>query len=80
LSDLSDRFLNAIAELEAVADGVTADDAREQFDQTTLQAFWRDWPHISSWAGGLWRKLNDELEPGAKPAAEGDEIGGEGGG
>ncbi len=80
MSDLSDRFLNAISELEAVADHITADDAHDGFDQPTLQQFWRDWPHISSWAGGLWRKLNDDLEPAAKPVSDGDEIGGEGGG
>ena len=80
MSDLSERFVNAIVELEGVADAVSADDAREQFDAPTLQAFWRDWPHISSWAGALWRKLNDEIDVAAKPATDEDEIGGEGGG
>lgn len=80
MADLSHRFTEAIAELEAVADSVTADDARTSFDAATLQVFWRDWPHISSWAGGLWRRLNEELAaPAMPPQTELDEVGGEGG-
>ena len=81
MSDLSDRFLDAITELEAVSDGATADEARAGFDAPTLQVFWRDWPHISSWAGALWLKINEDIEQPAKPAGDSDhdEVGGEGG-
>lgn len=81
MEDPSVRFTQAISELESVADSVTADEARRTFDAATLQVFWRDWPHISSWAGALWRKLNEELAAPATPPRDPDldEVGGEGG-
>ncbi len=55
------------------------DGALEELDETTLQMFWRDWPHIASWAGGLWRRLNQELAEPATPAAAGEvDTGGSG--
>lgn len=82
MSEQTERFLEAIAELRTVADDVTAEDAATTFDPATLQVFWRDWPHISSWAGALWRRLNEELEVPARAPADPDldEVGGEGGG
>lgn len=79
MSDLSDRFLNAINELDAVADGLTADEACDQFDAATLQVFWRDWTRISSWAGSLWRQLSEDIEHAASPPQDGEDVGGEGG-
>jgi hypothetical protein len=72
VSEIEDRFVNAISELEAVADEVTAEDAAKTFDETTLQNFWRDWPHISTWAGALWRGLSEDLEAHAAPATDED--------
>ena len=72
MADTTDRFLDAIHELQAVADEVTPDDAVKTFDETTLQNFWREWPHISSWAGELWRKLSEDIEQHAAPATEED--------
>ena len=72
MADTTDRFLDAIHELQAVADDVTPEDAARTFDETTLQNFWRDWPHISSWAGALWRKLNEDVEQHAAPATDED--------
>jgi hypothetical protein len=72
VADTTDRFLDAIAQLEAVADEETPEDAARSFDETTLQSFWRDWPHMSSWAGALWRRLNEDLEHAAAPATEED--------
>jgi len=45
-----------------------------------LQAFWREWPHTSVWAGNLWRALNRDLEvpAGARDDREVDEVGGSG--
>ena len=82
MSDQSDRFLQAINELENIAEAVPPGEAHDHFDAPTLQLFWRQWPHISSWAGALWRKLNDDLEQPARAPQEEDldEIGGEGGG
>ena len=78
----SDRLLEAMTDLESVADEVTAADAAQTFDATTLQVFWRDWPRVSSWAGQLWRRLNEDLEQPGTPVqdADLDEVGGEGGG
>ena len=61
VEDISDRFLDAISRLEAVADAVSPHDAHRQLDETSMQVFWRTWPGISSWAGSLWRLLNEEL-------------------
>ena len=78
----SDRLLEAMTDLESVADEVTPEDAARTFDETTLQVFWRDWPRVSSWAGQLWRRLNEDLETPATPVRDFDldEVGGEGGG
>jgi hypothetical protein len=72
VADTTDRFSDAIAELQAVADEVTPDGAAAAFNETTLQNFWREWPHISGWAGSLWRKLNEDIEHAAAPATDGD--------
>ena len=80
VDDISDRFLDAIARLEAVADAVDPHDAYRQLDETSMQVFWRRWPGISSWAGSLWRLLNEELMDPAASAhhPEADELGGSG--
>jgi hypothetical protein len=81
VDDLSDRFLDAISRLEEVADAVTPHDAaHRQLDETSLQVFWRTWPGISSWAGSLWRLLNEELMDPAVPSHHPDshEVGGSG--
>ena len=70
MADPTDRFQDATKELLAVADEVTPDDAVRTFDDTTLQNFWRDWPHISAWAGALWLRLNEDVEHAAAPATE----------
>jgi hypothetical protein len=80
VDDLSDRFMEAIARFEEVADAVTPHDAHRQLDETSMQVFWRRWPGISSWAGSLWRLLNEELmDPAVSPNDSGsDEVGGSG--
>jgi hypothetical protein len=80
--DSSDRLLEAMTDLESVADEVTSEEAARTFDATTLQVFWRDWPRVSSWAGQLWRRLNEDLEIPGTPVRDVDldEVGGEGGG
>jgi hypothetical protein len=80
VEDISDRFLDAISRLEAVADAVTPHDAYRQLDETSMQVFWRTWPGISSWAGSLWRLLNEELMDPANSSTDldADEVGGSG--
>ena len=76
MADTSLQLLDAMEALNDVADGLTVDAALEELDETTLQVFWRDWPHIASWAGGLWRRLNQELDEAATPIGEYDDTGG----
>lgn len=73
MTDAAERFLQAIKTLDEVADEVKPDEARSSFDDATLQEFWRDWTHISSWAGSLWRLLSEDLETPAKPVRD-DEL------
>ena len=49
-------------------------------DPAVLQAFWREWPHTSVWAGNLWRTLNLDLEvpSEARTDRDVDEVGGSG--
>ncbi|MGH8991526.1 MAG: hypothetical protein ACRDZ7_08370 [Acidimicrobiia bacterium] len=78
MADTSLQLLDAMEALNNVADGLTVDAALEKLDETTLQVFWRDWPHIASWAGSLWRHLNQELAEAASPVGEYDDTGGGG--
>jgi hypothetical protein len=78
----SDRLLRAIETWEEATASATPDEAAATFDEPTLQVFWQRWPHVSSWAGALWRRLNEDLADAATPADASDhhEVGGEGGG
>lgn len=81
MEDASERLLHAIDECEQVAQAVTPDEAARRFDEATLQVFWQRWPHVSTWAGSLWRLLNADLAEPATPAEESGsiDVGGEGG-
>lgn len=68
----SDEFLEALERLDGIADEITVDEALDRFDTTTRQVFWKKWPHISGWAGGLWRKINEEVEAPARPVGDPD--------
>ncbi|HEY2304479.1 MAG TPA: hypothetical protein VGI05_01220 [Streptosporangiaceae bacterium] len=78
MDDVAGQFLDAIHRLEDVRDALTADHACAQFDETTLQLFWKKWPDLSAWAGSLWRMLSEELAGPASPHLDGelDEVGG----
>jgi hypothetical protein len=76
MADLAQQLLEAMEALDEVADGLTARDALDELDDATLQLFWRDWPRISSWAGSLWRHLNEELAEMASPAGGHVDTGG----
>jgi len=76
VADTSVQLLDAMEALNDVADALPVDVALEELDETTLQVFWRDWPHIASWAGTLWRHLNQELAEPASPVGEEDDTGG----
>ncbi len=77
MEEIADRFLDLIHELDDVTRGVSAQQACAEFDETTLQVFWKRWPHVSAWAGTLWSLLSAELaEPSSQHNdAELDEIG-----
>jgi hypothetical protein len=72
MDDIGARLLDALEGFEAVADTLTPDDAIKELDDAALQAFWRDWPNLSSWAGALWRRLNDDLAGPATPPTDPD--------
>jgi hypothetical protein len=80
VDDISDRFLDAISRFEEVADAATPHDAYRRLDETSMQVFWKTWPGLSSWAGSLWRLLNEEFMDQAVSADHSDsgEVGGSG--
>lgn len=80
MEDISERVEHALAELEGVADAATPEEAAERLDSATLQVFWQRWPRVSSWAGALWRRLDEDLAEPAAPLDESEhhDIGGEG--
>jgi hypothetical protein len=76
VEDVADRFLELIHELEDIANTVPARQALAEFDETTLQVFWKKWPHVSGWAGSLWTQLSAELAgPSTMQDPDIDEIG-----
>jgi hypothetical protein len=78
MDEAADQFLDLIHNLEDFRDAMTPERAHADFDQTTLQVFWKKWPSISAWAGSLWRLLSEELAEPATPYldTELDEVGG----
>jgi len=74
------RLLAVVDALDALARDQTPAEAAAEMDPAVLQAFWREWPHTSVWAGNLWRTLNLDLEVPAEARAdrEVDEVGGSG--
>jgi hypothetical protein len=80
VDNIGDRFLELIHDLEDIANSVTAQRALADFDETTLQVFWKKWPHLSAWSGRLWAMLSTELATASAQAvdAELDETGGSG--
>ena len=70
--EAAERLIQALGELESITSGVTPDEAARSLDDATLQVFWRDWPNIGSWAGALWRKLDQDLGGPAQPPKEPD--------
>ncbi|HEX9767044.1 MAG TPA: hypothetical protein VGA36_09795 [Nitriliruptorales bacterium] len=79
--DPAAQLLKALEALDDVGSRLTPDEAAAELDTASLQLFWRDWPHVSGWAGQLWRLLNSELEEASQPHDvddDLDEIGGSG--
>jgi hypothetical protein len=76
MEDIADKFLELIHELEDVTSSISAKRALADFDETTLQVFWKKWPHVSAWAGSLWSMLSAELSvPATQHDPDLDEIG-----
>ncbi len=80
MEEIAGRFLDLIHGFEEITDNVSVERAHAQFDETTLQVFWKQWPGVSAWAGTLWRMLSEELAGPASPHSdpELDEVGGSG--
>jgi len=78
MADAAQQLLEAMEAFDDVADSLTAHEAMEELDEATLQLFWRDWPRIQSWAGSLWRQLNEELAEMAAPSVVDGDTGGGG--
>jgi hypothetical protein len=80
MDEAAGEFLDLIHRFEEVRDAVTPERAHAEFDETTLQVFWKKWPGLSAWAGSLWRLLSEELAAPSTPYrdAELDEAGGSG--
>jgi hypothetical protein len=78
MDDAAGQFLDLIQGLEEFRDAITPQRAHAEFDETTLQVFWKKWPALSAWAGSLWMMLSEELaEPGTPHRdSELDEVGG----
>ena len=78
MDDRAEHFLALIHGLEEVRAGISPERAHAEFDETTLQVFWKKWPSLSAWAGSLWRMLSEELAEPATPHldADLDEVGG----
>ncbi len=74
------RLLAVVDALDALARDYSPAQAAAEMDPTVLQAFWREWPHTSVWAGNLWRTLNLDLEvpSEARTDRDVDEVGGSG--
>ena len=70
--DDAERFLDLIHQLEEIANAHTPEQAHAQFDETTLQVFWKRWPHVSAWSGSLWRMLSEELAVPSQPHRDHD--------
>ncbi|MBH98981.1 MAG: hypothetical protein CL467_00055 [Acidimicrobiaceae bacterium] len=74
------RLLGVIDALDALSRSGTPAEAAAEMDSAALQAFWREWPHASVWAGNLWRELNRDLAAPSESRVdrEVDEVGGSG--
>ena len=75
--DAAGQFLDLIHGLEEVRDAMTPERAHAEFDETTLQVFWKKWPSLSAWSGSLWRMLSEEMSGPSSPHTdpELDEVG-----
>jgi hypothetical protein len=69
---VADRVVSGRSDLDAVADEVTPEEARQAIDEATLEVFWRDWPEINAWARSLWQGLNEDLAGPATPPQDPD--------
>jgi hypothetical protein len=78
MDDAAGQFLDLIHSLEELRDAMSPEQAHAEFDETTLQIFWKKWPALSAWTGSLWRMLSEELAGPGSPHldTELDEVGG----
>lgn len=77
--ELEEQFHDAVAALEVVSHEIKPPDAWGEFDDLTLEEFWRAWPQIRGWGEWLWRLIEADRGEKAAPEAEDspyEEIGG----
>lgn len=79
MDDGSEEFLDIFEDLADLIASVPAQRALAEFDQTTLQVFWKKWPQVSAWAGWLWSQLSAELAVSGQQADPDFDETGEGG-
>ncbi|HEX9121762.1 MAG TPA: hypothetical protein VF984_00145 [Actinomycetota bacterium] len=81
VEDASEALLSALDAWESAVELATPDEAVGTFDDASLQVFWQRWPHVSTWGGAVWRRLNEDLADAATPLEESEDhdVGGEGG-
>jgi hypothetical protein len=77
-TETGDRLLALLGELDAITREVPAEEASRLLDAATLEVFWRDWPHVRTWAETVWQRLGQDLAVPAQPVddPELDEVGG----
>jgi hypothetical protein len=68
VDDSGEEFLAIIEDLADLIASLPAQRALAEFDDTTLQVFWKKWPQVSAWAGWLWSQLSAELASAAQQA------------
>jgi hypothetical protein len=80
VDDGAEEFLAIIEDLADLTGSMPAQRALAEFDETTLQVFWKKWPQVSAWAGWLWSQLSAELAAASAQHVDPDtdEIGGGG--
>ena len=77
MDDAAGQFLDLIHSLEEVRDAMTPERAHAEFDETTLQIFWKKWPGLSAWRLAVADALRGTGGPGSPHLdTELDEVGG----
>lgn len=72
MKDSDEPLMEAVSKLDELSSELTPEEAADELDEASLQVFWKQWPDISSWAGALWRRLNEDMSVPAEPVSDPD--------